>query len=244
MTAPAASEPEAETPEPAPASRRRSGCLESLLTAVLVMLMCGGLYYGAMWVKDYFGSRDALADKPGVPVPSPTTSPPPDPEFEVSLNGVDGLRGFLEHRVIRTVGMPVPVESACDTQRLITEFTCTVTWGEEVVTYRVEVEPGSGLQEFEATPETVISTRTGIYAALWRKHGGEYGTNLRCDEGIPEIVRVKPKTTLPQRCYVKPTRKHPTFGADEYLTTKVVTITIGDGFIELEAKDPDAEESE
>jgi len=231
VTASVAAGPQPQTPNPTPAAKPRSGCLGVLTSTLVLMLMCGGLFYGALKLDDYLASRDELADKPGVPVPSPTTSPTPDAIGGYVFNGIDGLREVLENRVIRTAGVPIPVESSCDTEDLAPEFTCTVSYQKEIVTYQVTVEPATGWREWEATTDSVVSTRAGIFAAVWRTHGGEYGTNVRCDKGIPEIIRVKPGTELSQRCYFTPTRKHPQFGDDKHLTTKVVSIVIGDGFI-------------
>ncbi|GAA2433058.1 hypothetical protein GCM10010191_53860 [Actinomadura vinacea] len=192
-----------------------------LVCAVPLMLAgCGG------------GDEDAWATR-GAPVPV-ANEPAPSRSPGFSVVGMGELRLALEGRVAAAAGVARPVKSECDTTVALPSFTCRVTFLDEVVAYRVTTKPrGTGSFEWRAQADTMVATRAGIQAALWRKYSPR-ATAIRC-ETLPERQRVAPKTVLPQRCYFKPTLRDRAFGRDSGngARTVAVKITIYDGSIGL-----------
>jgi hypothetical protein len=213
----------------------RQGCawlLGAAAAAAATLAVCGLLVFVGTRIDDFFSSRDDLADRPGVPVPSPAGPELPEPQDGYVFSGVDGIAAALGVRVVRSAGVDRPVDTSCDVERLAASFSCEVSYDGEVVTYAVTVEldPAGGWSEWEAVPDSLIVTREGVLAAVWRKYS-EHTTDLRCEEGIPESARVPPGTTLAQRCYFKPTEDHPALGDERHLNTVEVRILIHDGEI-------------
>jgi hypothetical protein len=218
----------------------RQGCatlLGAAAAAAATLVVCGLLVFVGTKVDDFFSSRDDLADRPGVPVPSPEGAELPEPRDGYVFSGVDGIAAALGVRVVRSAGVDRPVAARCDVERLAASFSCEVDYDGEVVTYAVSVEldPAGGWSAWEAVPDSLIVTREGVLAAVWRKFS-QHTTDLRCEEGIPERARVAPGTTLAQRCYFKPTEDHPALGDQRHLKTVEVQILIQDGEIVAAAR--------
>ncbi|GAA5143314.1 hypothetical protein GCM10023320_84330 [Pseudonocardia adelaidensis] len=177
---------------------------------------------------------DEYADHSGIPVVRPTGPAPPERESEQYVfGGVDGLRKVLETRVLRSAGVVKPVRSECDVERPTPRFTCTVDYDGERVTYLVTTS-GSGWAEWEATTDSLVMTRAGVLAAVWREYSA-HAAKLRCEDGIPETARVAPGTKLGQRCYFKPGADHPVYGEDSriggYPDTVAADLVVANGDI-------------
>lgn len=209
----------------------KKGCLSVLVGVVVMSVICGGLLFGAVKVSDFLSSQDEWAERPGTPVPSPTSSEPPDKGEGVEF-GIEDLAGSLKARVVRSAGVVKPTTSKCHTELVQPTFTCTVIYDGEEVTYnvKVDVDNQGGWSTWEAHTDSLVMTREGVLAAVWRRFG-QHTKDLRCADGIPEKARVAPNTELPQRCYFLPTKDHPSFRAEDDLRTREVRIVIIDGRI-------------
>lgn len=201
--------------------RRRLAVLVTALGVALGPVACGAS-------KDEWAGRGEPVSLPAEPTPSPASD-----RFVV---GLGELRMALEARVIAAAGVVRPVKSECDLASIIVpKFSCRITYLDEVVTYQVTTErkPGStDTFNWEAKPDTLVATRQGIEAALWRKYSTR-ASEIRCDAELPERRRVPAPTTLPHRCYFKPIASDAGYGKDTHNLGKTVAveITIRDGGI-------------
>jgi hypothetical protein len=211
----------------------RPSVFSKAVTAITASV-CGMLAVTAVLAGCSTSAKDSWAGR-GRPVTfanEPVPSPPPD----TLVNGVGGLRVVLEGRVIAAAGLIRPVTSECDTTVIEPAFTCRVTYLGEVVTYQVTTKPDSqGTYTWQAKPDALIATRTGIEAAMWHKYATR-ATAMRCDTPFPARQRVDPRTSLRHRCYFKPTLGDKAFGKDSgnAARTVAVKITIYDGWIRLD----------
>lgn len=143
-----------------------------------------------------------------VVLPTPTWDAPgliaddPDP--------VASIRHELETRVLATAVLDAPVESACDQPDYDglrpASLTCTVTYEGLDVVFDISARPTSDyFFEWEGIPREMVVTREGILAQFWSVHGPDgFGhTDLRCDDGLPELALVPANQPLPQYCYAR-----------------------------------------
>jgi hypothetical protein len=182
---------------------------------------------------------DAWAGR-GAPVANPGPEPAPTPPSQGIVTGISGLRVALEGRVIASAGLIRPVTSGCGTADIEPRFTCRVTYLGQTVTYRVTTTPDSsdGFPDgytWKATPDTLIATRAGVEAAIWREYATR-ATAISCDTPFPAVQRAAPATALAQRCYFKPTPGDKASGANSGNAdrTVVVQVKIYDGRIALQ----------
>lgn len=211
----------------------RRGCASlagAAIGAAATLAVCFLLVFVGTKVDDFISSRDELADRPAIAVPSPEVAELPEPKDLYVFDGVDGIAEALGVRVVRSAGVDRPVVTSCDTDQLVASFSCSVSYDGEVVTYAVTVEldPAGGWSDWEAVPDSLIVTREGVLAAVWRKYS-QHTTDLRCEDGIPDRARVAPGTILPQRCYFKPTEDHPAYQHERHLNTVEVRLQVNDG---------------
>lgn len=183
-------------------------------------------------------ATDAWARR-GIPVKYLNEPAPPRPGTS-PVDGIPGLKVALEDRVIASGGLVRPVASGCGTAQILPAFTCRVTYLGRVVTYHVTTRPGDGSfagtaeYTWRARAQSLIVTRSGVEAAMWRAYASR-ATAMSCDSGFPALQRVRPGTTLRQRCYFKPVSRDPAFGtaSGNRDRTVAVTITVDDGGLTL-----------
>lgn len=204
----------------APAPRRRSP-LVRLLGVVVGLAVLGGLCFVGNKVNHYFVSKDKWAGK-GSPVPGPAT---PIAENATTaflpVRGVEGLRDALVKRVVKVAAVPKPATGECDAKQITASFTCTVTYeGQKVIFAVTTTSKGGGSYTWEAKPDKMVITRAGIHAELWDKYM-KFGTDLRCEDGFPELGRAIVGEQLAPRCYFKPTK------LGDHKKTSRITIKVG-----------------
>lgn len=201
---------------------------------VLAALVLAAMVLAAMVLAGCSGSPGDAWARRGTPVAFPA-EPAPSPPAGGLVTGVTGLRVVLEDRVIGAAGLIRPVTSECDTTDIEAAFDCRVIYLGETVTYRVTTESRSmDSYSWQAVPNMLVATRAGIEAAMWRKYAAR-ATAISCDTPFPARQRVRPRTTLRQRCYFKPTFADAAFGKNSpnAARTVAVQITINDGSIGL-----------
>jgi hypothetical protein len=184
----------------------------SLLLALAVILVVAGVLWAGIWAAVAYAGRDSWAGR-GTPVAAPRV--PPDVtqtgQPPAAIEPVQQILHGLKDRVLRSAGVPKPVDGFCDRAALDdtqpAAMRCTVTYEGLAVEYQVTARPaGTDHVEWDATADRTVVTREGLLAQFWYRYGplGATFTDLRCDDGFPALALVPVKAPLGVYCFAKP----------------------------------------
>ncbi len=185
-----------------------------MILALVVVLLVAGVLSAGIWAVTRYADRDSWAGR-GTPVTTPRV--PPDVtqtgQPPAALEPVKQILYRLKDRVLRSAGVPRPVDGSCDRAALSgaepAVLRCTVTYEGLAVDYRVTARStGAEHVEWDATADRTVVTREGLLAQFWYRYGplGATFTDLRCDDGIPSVALVPVNAPLDRYCWAKPHR--------------------------------------